>query len=215
MKLTEDTLKQHIKQVLAEQSRYPMKRSKDPGEQKRQRFEINAACYGWRREPVKPGDLGRPNRVWGDCIEKSLITKEEWRQARRLNWNDDLAGAQRILDGAAGEKDPEVPVEPPEETERRKPEYSKKWLEGFRPTGWHVPARRQEIIQFCRGKDLRRARRSGLEAYPDGKWVQTAEAHEVFCSDILLSLEKEEQYSENWSKGFRPLKATNPGARCL
>jgi len=110
MKLTEDTLKQHIKQVLAEQSRYPMKRSKDPQAQKKQRFEINAACYGWLREPVKPGDLGKPNRVWGDCIEKSLITKEEWRQARRLNWNGDLAGAQRILDGGAGktEKDPAV-----------------------------------------------------------------------------------------------------------
>jgi hypothetical protein len=179
MKLTEGTLKQYIKQVLAEQRRYPMKRSKDPGEQKRQRFEINAACYGWLREPVKPGDLGKPNRVWGDCIEKSLITKEEWRQARRLNWNDDLKGAQRILDGAAGEKGPEV-----------QEQYSENWQKGFRPLKWESdsPAHTRLAIKGCL-----KARKEGKNPQLDGYathsiGMKMSAGHtqaKILCSDVL------------------------------
>ena len=130
MKLTSSTLKQYIKQVLAEQNDedkkniYPM--IGKPGiDREKQRIEINAACFGWKRKPTvgyeknpKTGQgrirdrsrMGKANRVGGKAYRDAKKTGEcptgkisfdQWKKARRLNWQRKLHAANKVLEQSA------------------------------------------------------------------------------------------------------------------
>jgi len=227
MKLTNSTLKQYIRQVLAEQklltearcetekkawadaSRmgipadtrkakrayhnclYPMRKAKDPIRQKKERFEINAACFGWKRKPAKEGDLGRPNRIagkvyrdakkTGKCPEPSKMPFAEWKKARRCNWRDQTECVTKILNRFS------------------KCTYSKNWVEGFRPTGWGTdPAKTRLVIRQCKqpaaGKTPRTTPLTGDMphqvhdiANPMTAGTMGTGTATIYCSDVLCA----------------------------
>jgi hypothetical protein len=174
---------------------YPMKQAKDPIRQKKERFEINAACFGWKRKPAKEGDLGRPNRIAGKvyrdakksgkCPEPSKMPFVDWKMARRCNWRDKTECVTKILNRLS--------------KEGSKCTYSKNWVEGFRPTGWGTdPAKTRLVIRGCKqpaaGKTPRTTPLTGDMphqvhdiANPMTAGTMGTGTATIYCSDVLCA----------------------------
>jgi hypothetical protein len=170
---------------------YPMKLAKDPQRQKKERLEINAACFGWKRKPAKEGDLGKPNRIFGKvyrdakkskkCPEPSKMPFVDWKMARRCNWRGNSECVQKILNRFS------------------KCTYSKNWVEGFRPTGWGTdPAKTRLVIRGCKqpaaGKTPRTTPLTGDMphqvhdiANPMTAGTMGTGTATIYCSDVLCA----------------------------